>query len=299
MSVSTSGRLQWLADVARAAGLDVVETDGWRQRGHGDFREVRGVMMHHTGDGGHGNMPALPALINGRPDLTGPLCNYALGRDGTVYVVSAGVAWHAGTGVWSWLPRDLGNWYSVGIEAESVGTLDDWTPAQRATYPRLCAAICRALGVDGSRVVGHKEYNPPPGKFDPAFWDMNAVRAQVNALLKGDDMDTATPVGFPADAPGYFESLFPGLGAVIKANFTPGGSASFGMTTAYTDMRACAALYLGIQNAKALATVNETLGQVIAALSRAVPGFAMAAAEESAPPSAGAGVAAGPPTTSA
>jgi hypothetical protein len=299
MSVSTSGRLPWLADVARAAGLAVVETDGWRQRGHADFTEVRGVMMHHTGDGGAGNIPALPALINGRPDLSGPLCNYALARDGTVYVVSAGVAWHAGTGVWSWLPRDLGNWYSVGIEAESLGTIDDWTPAQRTAYPQLCAAICRALGVDGSRVVGHKEYNPPPGKFDPAYWDMNAVRAQVKALLKGDDMDTATPVGFPADAAGYFDSLYPGLGAVINANFPAGKSAPFGVTTAYTDMCAAAALYVGIQNARSLATISTNLNRIAVALQN-VPGFTAAFADETAPPpTAGAGVAAGPPTTSA
>ena len=39
----------WLAEVLRAEGIDVVEFPGWRRRGHGVFKDVRGVMVHHTG----------------------------------------------------------------------------------------------------------------------------------------------------------------------------------------------------------------------------------------------------------
>lgn len=39
----------WLADVLRAEGVDLVEYPGWRTRGHGDFKDIRGAMVHHTG----------------------------------------------------------------------------------------------------------------------------------------------------------------------------------------------------------------------------------------------------------
>ena len=39
----------WIADVLRAEGLRLVEYPGWRIRGHGDFKDIRGVMVHHTG----------------------------------------------------------------------------------------------------------------------------------------------------------------------------------------------------------------------------------------------------------
>ena len=39
----------WLADVPRAEGVRLVEYPGWRDRGHGDFKDIRGVMVHHTG----------------------------------------------------------------------------------------------------------------------------------------------------------------------------------------------------------------------------------------------------------
>ena len=39
----------WLLDVLRAEGVNPVEYPGWRERGHGDFKDIRGVMVHHTG----------------------------------------------------------------------------------------------------------------------------------------------------------------------------------------------------------------------------------------------------------
>jgi peptidoglycan hydrolase-like protein with peptidoglycan-binding domain len=39
----------WIADVLRAEGVNLVEYPGWQNRGHGDFKDIRGVMVHHTG----------------------------------------------------------------------------------------------------------------------------------------------------------------------------------------------------------------------------------------------------------
>src|SRR5215468_10742051 len=79
--------LTWLAQVLRDAGLKVAEQPGWQDRGRGDVGETLGVICHHTAGGKDGNMPSLGVLINGRPDLAGPLAQLGLGRDGTFYVI--------------------------------------------------------------------------------------------------------------------------------------------------------------------------------------------------------------------
>ena len=85
------------------------------------------------------------------------------------------------------MPANDGNRYLIGIEAESTGVTDDWTPEQRAAYPRGVAALCRAMGVGADRVIGHREW-APTRKIDPAFWDLNAFRNDVATLLKEDDV---------------------------------------------------------------------------------------------------------------
>lgn len=171
----------WLADAARLTGYPVVEVAGWRTRGHGGFRAVEGVVLHHTADG-PGEYPSLRVVRDGRADLAGPLCNYGLGRSGTIYVVAAGVAWHAGASRWAGF-TDLNDEF-LGIEAESKGTLDDWTPAQHDAYPRLVAAALYYMRRDASRAAGHKEVCLPAGrKIDPAFWDLTGHRATVAGML--------------------------------------------------------------------------------------------------------------------
>lgn len=173
----------WLADAARLTGYPVVEVAGYKARGHGGFRALEVVVGHHTADGPSGNYPSLNIVTKGRSDLPGPLCNYGLGRDGTVYVVAAGVAWHAGASRWAGF-NDL-NDESIGIEAEATGvTPDCWTAVQRDAYPRLVAACLHFMRRDASRFAGHKEVCIPKGrKIDPAYWDLNDFRARVAWLL--------------------------------------------------------------------------------------------------------------------
>ena len=104
----------WLADVLRAEGLDVAEFAGWQGRGHGDFKDIRGVMVHHTGS----DFATAASIAYGRPDLPGPLSQVHIGRTGTVTVVAAGVAWHAGVGMYPWLPvRPLARYGYDSVEA--------------------------------------------------------------------------------------------------------------------------------------------------------------------------------------
>lgn len=189
-------KLSNMASVLRAAGLTVVETQGWKTRGYAgqDLAEVRGVLWHHTATHRsrfNEDAPTLNMCVNGRPDLPGPLCNIVLGRTGTVYLVAAGVANHAGRGVAHGIPENTGNHYLIGIEMESSGVAPwDWTPDQIRVAPHLGAALERAylqrLPEDMRLQLGHKEYSYD-GKIDPAGWpgDMDGLRAAINRILSG------------------------------------------------------------------------------------------------------------------
>jgi hypothetical protein len=171
----------WLADAARMTGYPVSEVGGWRGRGHGPMSAVEGAVCHHTADGPRGDYPSMNIVTHGRAGLAGPLANYGLGRSGTVYVIAAGCAWHAGASSWAGF-RDL-NTRFLGIEAESTGH-GDWTAEQRDCYPRLCAAICHFIRRGADRVCAHRECALPKGrKPDPTGIDMNQLRGTVAWML--------------------------------------------------------------------------------------------------------------------
>lgn len=184
-------KLSNLAGVLRSAGLTVVECAGWANRGYAgqDLQDVRGVLWHHTATNrarfNDSDAPTLSMCINGRPDLPGPLCNIVFGRNGTVYLVAAGVANHAGAGSAHNIPANMGNHYLIGIEMESSGIAPwDWTADQLRVAPHLGAALERAYGVDLQ--IAHYEYSSQ-GKIDPAGWPggMDGLRNSINQVLNG------------------------------------------------------------------------------------------------------------------
>jgi peptidoglycan hydrolase-like protein with peptidoglycan-binding domain len=185
--------LTWLADVLKGAGLKVAQQPGWQTRGK-PMGTVRGVMCHHTAGPKTGNMPSLGLVTNGRPDLSGPLAQLGLGRDGTFYVIAAGRANHAGAGAWKGVTT--GNSSFIGIEAENQGiAADPWPAVQMDAYKRGIAAILTKLGADASMCCGHKEYALPKGrKVDPSF-DMDAFRKDVAGIIAG---DAPAPAPVPA-----------------------------------------------------------------------------------------------------
>lgn len=174
-----------LPDAVAKSGLPVVQVDGWRTRGHGPMVSVDAVVCHHTATSAKaaGNYPSLTIVRDGRGDLPGPLCNLGLGRDGTVYIVAAGYAYHAGAVRSSWMTND----HSIGIEAEHDG-ISSWPALLEDAYARLCAALAEHYDLPTARVLGHKEVCAPVGrKTDPNF-DMDAFRVQITDL--GDDIVT-------------------------------------------------------------------------------------------------------------
>lgn len=158
-----------LLNAARLVGVRVVVVPGADGRGQGTLRRFEVVVMHHTADGPLGDYPSKDIVTFGRAGLRGLLSQLGLGRSGTIYIMGSGIAWHAGPSDWAgfW---DL-NDESIGIEAESVGTRDDWTPEQRDVYPRLVAALLYFGRRGADRAAFHREVANPPGrKIDPSFW---------------------------------------------------------------------------------------------------------------------------------
>lgn len=174
----------WLVDAARATGYPVIEVPGWQTRGHGAMRVLEGVVGHHTGTpaSAGGDYPTRNVVTNGRSDLAGPLCNIGLGRSGTMYVVAAGCAWHAGASRHAGF-TDLNDEY-LGIEAESPGNA--WTPQQRDAYPKLVGSLLKHMSRPATRYVSHRGCAVPSGrKDDPLGIDDGWMQAQATAWMAG------------------------------------------------------------------------------------------------------------------
>lgn len=165
----------WLADALRAERLDVDEIDGWRTNGDGDFDDIWGIICHHTaGD------DVSPATVSrGTPERPGPLSNVLIRRDGTVAVVAAGVARHAGPGYHEDLPHTDVDARTVGVHAELHGH-QKYPREQYLSYVRCCAAILRHINQPASHVLGHQEWNT--AKRDPCL-SMDQLRADIAAHL--------------------------------------------------------------------------------------------------------------------
>ncbi len=184
----------WLADILKSYSptLTVRELPSWQQYGHGDFADIRGVMVHHTGNAAE----TAESIRRGRPDLPGPLSNLHIAPDGTVTVVAAGVCWHAGRGSYPWLPTNMGNQHLIGIECAwprntaltpATQHLERWPDAQIIAMRDTCAAIMLRLGYPATRVIAHKEYaGAAQGKWDPGNLDMVWFRGEVAKAMRGE-----------------------------------------------------------------------------------------------------------------
>jgi len=176
-----------LPQILRSYGLKVVVVPGWKTRGRpastGGFGPV-GVLCHHTATTIKTLVAAvIRLLIIGRSDLPGPLCQLALGRDGTVYVIAAGRANHAGTAKASGtVAAGDGNELYIGIEAFNDGVGEKWPVVQYQAYVLLAAVLSVEITKNSVNTVrGHKETSVT-GKIDPTF-DMDEFRSHVGVKM--------------------------------------------------------------------------------------------------------------------
>lgn len=175
MAYALAARLE---RAVKNAGVKYKKVSGWASRGHGTMGSIQSIICHHTAGPARGNTPSLNVVAYGRPGLSGPLSQLFLARDGTVYLVAAGVSYHAGRVV----SNKYTNSHAIGIEAEATG-VSSWPAHQVNEYAKLCKALAKEFGLSTSRVVGHKEA-APSRKIDPNF-SMNDFRAKVGGAKGG------------------------------------------------------------------------------------------------------------------
>lgn len=174
----------------RSWGFVVHEWLGWESRSNGQISDFVGGIVHHTATA-YGSAPAI--LVNGRSDLPGPLCNYAGNADGSLTVIAAGPANHAGrSGGYSMgpLPVTAGfNRYVLGLEIVYPGT-EPMRPEQYAAAVAWGRAVADIVGWgDSQRIRAHAETSVT-GKWDPGYApgrtiDMNMFRAAVAQFTPG------------------------------------------------------------------------------------------------------------------
>ena len=198
-----------MADVLRAAGLDVIEMDGWQKRARGsggyDSGRPNHIMIHHTASG---------VSSDGWPDANyctlsaqdKPLCNLYINRAGSVWVCAGGATNTNGSGKdpCGVTNDDSMNSSAIGIEAGNNGVGELWPAPQLDAYLVMCRALGGAYGIPDSRTHSHFEWSPGR-KIDPAgpdryasgsaSWNMGQFRAEVaGAPVPTPVPPTPTPV---------------------------------------------------------------------------------------------------------
>jgi hypothetical protein len=182
-----------VADGLKYNNVPVSFEPGWETRGNGlCFPNGRpcGLIIHHTGDNYD---RGLSVLVNGRSDLSPPLCNCCTYSDGRIHIIAAHCANHAGASG----GRSMGilpvtrsfNKYVWGNEIMFPG-LKPWTDAQYRSARILAGVICGILGHTNAECIrGHYETSIT-GKWDPGvgngkseFFDMNRFRREVWSAL--------------------------------------------------------------------------------------------------------------------
>jgi hypothetical protein len=178
-----SGTVQQVTNLLRSWGVVVNEWAGCWGRTAGGTPDFAGGIVHHTGSGTAPGY-AYATLVNGRSDLSGPLCNFAGNADGSLTVIASGVANHAGaSGGRSMGPLPKTGSFNrrvMGLEIVYPGN----SPMNGAQYKtaglwaKAVAQVCAGGNIESIRA--HAETSIT-GKWDPGYApgktiDMNQFR---------------------------------------------------------------------------------------------------------------------------
>ena len=187
-------RAPWLGDVLRDAGLTVATPAG-NPVGHGrDMDTIYGVVGHDTVTSqAWADLSVARMLRNGHANLSGPLYQLGVRRNGTVDWIADGRCNHNGHGLWGNDAIGIGVYCNGGANPN-----EPWNLQQRDTVVVATRAILDHLGLGPSsyfnpRLAGHKETDQGR-KQDPFGIDMAAVRRDVDLLAQiPDEDDDMTP----------------------------------------------------------------------------------------------------------
>ena len=179
-SSAAAAEMKEIAALMRDSGLTVLASSGWESRGLSSSVNYWAVIAHHTA----ATTDIDNILINGRSDLAGPLCNWALHDNGDWVLIASGRANHAGEGT---IPSSE----AYGVEATGPhGYPNTYGPAAFHNYDEYevgSACILAVMGASIGDLFGHKETARPVGrKIDPYF-DMNTFRSEVAAGAPEED----------------------------------------------------------------------------------------------------------------
>ena len=185
---------RWIADDLRAAGLTVHEVEGWKNRGRpastGAHDPSYGTTNHHTASttSQSNPHPTLKLLIQGRPDLPGPLAHVSVDYLGEVWVIAAGRCNHAGRTDKSipGVPAGSdGNAHLLGDEIDTNGT-QKLSPEQRQSV-----AVVNRVFTDHKRLADkhiHRHADLTTRKWDIGSISTATLRSDAAAVHKEDDM---------------------------------------------------------------------------------------------------------------
>lgn len=198
-------------DAVKASGVSFELCDGWDNPANraygGGVWDPQYVLLHHTANSGAGgNNPSLNWVLHNQ---YAPVraCNFLIGRDGTVYVVYALGAYHAGLGGpgrWGdgpYVNQDAMNHYAWGIEIESKGTskkvtaVDGITPAQFEAASRLTASLLDLMSptVSTERAINHRTW--APGRKSDTKYSLK----RWHPLIEGYRQRNQTPLPAPGE----------------------------------------------------------------------------------------------------
>lgn len=168
MSVSfATSVMQGIADL----GVPTHIEPGAYARGNGQTSAYAGHSVHHTAGGWNDGTDSI--LISGRAGLSGPLCNTAIWRNGTLALVAAHPANHAGaSGGWDTAPLPVTGMFNRlmwGTEVQYPGV----TPMSDEQYASALVqahVVLRVLGKAGDyRWCKFHQGTSIQGKIDPAY----------------------------------------------------------------------------------------------------------------------------------
>lgn len=178
--------------IGRLLGVTYRESAGWTTRGRSATFTPEWSHQHHTAAAR--DIDAL--LISGRPDVSGPLANWAGHNDGVMVALAAGRANHAGVGT---IPssKSYGLEQTGPVPAGSYGT--NAFPSYRSSVLHQ-AATCIYHGWPVSRVVGHKETARPIGRKPDPHYDMGPFRTAIGREVTRYKSGSNEPVPPPEEA---------------------------------------------------------------------------------------------------
>ena len=184
-----------LAAEWRRLGAEVAFEPGWETRGVSSTANYEGAIVHHTGIGTSEARPfaGRNVLINGRPDLKGPLCNSAgpwcPPDRPRIHVIAAYPANHAGaSGGRSMGPLPVTGSFNTRVWGHEVdyGGNVPMSPGQYRAALIAGRGVANVLGRSVEYVRAHAETSVT-GKWDPGYAvgktiDMAAFRRDAAAL---------------------------------------------------------------------------------------------------------------------